>query len=62
MKDLIRLTDLHSSEIYKIFNIADEISCKKYNGFLKSYDHERNVYIPFNKKYQAIKNAPKQLD
>ena len=34
MKDLIRLTDLQSSEIYEIFNIADEISTGKYNGFL----------------------------
>ena len=34
MKDLIRLTDLQSSEVYEIFNIADEISKGKYSGFL----------------------------
>lgn len=34
MKDLIRLTDLQASEVYEIFNIADEISTGKYNGFL----------------------------
>lgn len=34
MKDLIRLTDLQSSEVYEIFNIADKISTGKYNGFL----------------------------
>lgn len=34
MKDFIRLTDLQSSEVYEIFNIADEISIGKYNGFL----------------------------
>lgn len=34
MKDLIRLTDLKPSEVYEIFNIADEISIGKYNGFL----------------------------
>lgn len=35
MKDLIRLTDLQSKEIYKIFNIADEICEGKYKDFLK---------------------------
>lgn len=34
MKDLIRLTDLQSGEIYEIFSIADEISNGKYSGFL----------------------------
>ncbi|MDE6364849.1 MAG: peptide transporter [Lachnospiraceae bacterium] len=34
MKDLIRLTDLQSSEVYEIFHLADEISAGKYNGFL----------------------------
>lgn len=34
MKDLIRLTDLQSSEVYEIFNLADEISTGKYHGFL----------------------------
>lgn len=34
MKDLIRLTDLRSSEVYEIFNIADEINAGKYCGFL----------------------------
>ncbi len=34
MKDLIRLTDLQSGEVYEIFNIADEITAGKYNGFL----------------------------
>lgn len=34
MKDLIRLTDLQSSEVYEIFDIADEISTGTYNGFL----------------------------
>ena len=34
MKDLIRLTDLQSGEVYEIFNIADEIMAGKYNGFL----------------------------
>lgn len=34
MKNLIRLTDLQSSEVYEVFNIADKISTGKYNGFL----------------------------
>lgn len=34
MKDLIRLTDLGPDDIYEIFQIADEISAGKYNGFL----------------------------
>ncbi|MDE7418133.1 MAG: peptide transporter [Lachnospiraceae bacterium] len=34
MKNLIRLTDLQSSQIYEIFHIADEINSGKYNGFL----------------------------
>lgn len=34
MKDLIRLTELRSDEVYEIFNIADEISAGKYCGFL----------------------------
>ena len=34
MKDLIRLTDLQASEVYEIFNIADEISAGKYQAFL----------------------------
>lgn len=35
MKDLIRLTDLQASDVYEIFQIADEISDGKYNGFLQ---------------------------
>lgn len=35
MKDLIRLTDLQASDIYEIFQIADEIGTGKYNDFLK---------------------------
>ena len=35
MKNLIRLTDMQLSEIYKIFNIADEINAGKYSDFLK---------------------------
>ena len=35
MKNLLRLTDMHPSEIYKIFNIADEINAGKYSDFLK---------------------------
>lgn len=35
MKDLIRLTDLQSKEVYKIFHIADEIHEGKYRDFLK---------------------------
>ena len=34
MKDLIRLTDLQSSEVYELFNIADEVKTGKYHGFL----------------------------
>lgn len=34
MKNLIKLTDLQLSDIYEIFNIADEINTGKYNGFL----------------------------
>lgn len=34
MKNLTRLTDLQSIEVYEIFNIADEITAGKYNGFL----------------------------
>lgn len=34
MKDLLRLADLHSEDIYGIFHIADEIGTGKYNGFL----------------------------
>ncbi len=34
MKYLIRLTDLGPDDIYEIFQIADEISAGKYNGFL----------------------------
>ncbi|MDE5777826.1 MAG: peptide transporter [Lachnospiraceae bacterium] len=34
MKDLTRLTDLQLGEVYKIFNIADEISTGKYSNFL----------------------------
>lgn len=34
MRDLIRLTDLHSSEVYEIFKIADKINAGKYSGFL----------------------------
>lgn len=43
MKDLIRLTDLQSNEVYEIFNIADEISIGKYNGFL----NEKSVILFF---------------
>lgn len=32
MKDLIRLTDLQSSEVYEIFNLADEISTYRFAG------------------------------
>ena len=35
MKNFLRLTDLQSSEIYEIFNIAEEIGNGKYNDFLK---------------------------
>lgn len=35
MKNLIRLTDMHPSDIYKIFDIADEINAGKYIDFLK---------------------------
>ena len=35
MKNLIRLTDMQPSDIYKIFNIADEINAGKYSDFLK---------------------------
>lgn len=34
MRNLTRLTDLESSDVYEIFNIADEISAGKYSGFL----------------------------
>ena len=34
MKNLTRLTNLQSDEVYEIFNIADEISTGKYSGFL----------------------------
>ncbi len=34
MRNLTRLTDLQSSEVYEIFNIADEISARKYSDFL----------------------------
>lgn len=34
MKDLIRLTDLQSGDVYEIFHIADEISTGKYKSFL----------------------------
>lgn len=34
MKALLRLTDLQSSEIYEIFNIADEIRVGKYTDYL----------------------------
>lgn len=35
MKDLIRLTDLNASEVYEIFQLADEISSGQYYDFLK---------------------------
>ncbi len=35
MKNLLRLTDLQSSEIYEIFSIADEINEDGYKDFLK---------------------------
>lgn len=35
MRNLIRLTDLKSKEIYDIFNIADEIQQGKYRNILK---------------------------
>ncbi len=35
MKNLLRLTDMQPSDIYKIFNIADEIKDGKYSDFLK---------------------------
>ena len=35
MKDLIRLTNLHSDDVYEIFRIADEIGIGKYNDILK---------------------------
>ncbi len=34
MKDLIRLTDLKSDQVYEIFHIADEVDSGKYSGFL----------------------------
>lgn len=34
MKNLIRLTDLRSKDVYEIFNLADEISAGGYHGFL----------------------------
>ena len=34
MKNLIRLADLQLGEVYEIFNIADEISSGRYDGFL----------------------------
>lgn len=34
MKDMIRLTDLQSGDIYEIFHIADKISSGKYKNFL----------------------------
>lgn len=34
MKNLIRLTDLQSNDVYEIFAIADEIGGGKYGGFL----------------------------
>lgn len=34
MKNLIRLTDLRSKDVYEIFNLADEISAGSYHGFL----------------------------
>ena len=35
MKDLIRLTNLCSSDIFEIFRIADDVSIGKYNDILK---------------------------
>ena len=35
MKNLLRLTDMQPSDIYKIFDIADEINAGKYSDFLK---------------------------
>lgn len=43
MKDLIRLTDLQSNEVYEIFNIADEISTGKYNVSL----NEKSIILYF---------------
>jgi len=43
MKDLIRLTELQSGDVYEIFNIADEISNGKYNGLL----HGKSVILFF---------------
>lgn len=43
MKDLIRLTDLQSSEVYEIFNIADEINTGKYSDFL----NEKSIILFF---------------
>lgn len=34
MKDLLKLTDLQSSDIYEIFHIADEIKMGKYTDYL----------------------------
>lgn len=34
MRNLIRLTDLTASDIYKIFDIADELNAGKYSGIL----------------------------
>ena len=34
MKNLVRLTDFCAGDIYKIFDIADEINNGKYNGIL----------------------------
>lgn len=35
MKDLLRLTDLRSSDVYEIFDIADKINAGMYREFLK---------------------------
>ncbi len=35
MKNLIRLTDYHTNDIYDIFNIADEVRQEKYKDILK---------------------------
>lgn len=43
MKNLLRLTDLQTSDVYEIFHMADEIGMGKYNGFL----HGKSVILFF---------------
>ena len=49
MKNLIRLTDYHTNDIYDIFNIADEVGQVKYKDILKGksvvlfFEHELHL-------------------